>query len=137
MKVLVCGSRTWQNRQIIKRELMKLPREGTIIVHGGAQGADSLADDVARKMGFEVRVYPVTETDWQEHGKSAGPRRNSHMIRMEHPDKQGVSINLGLAFTEDLDRSRGTKDMVTKLRKAGVKTDVIGTEIEVPERRLV
>ena len=128
MKILVCGSRDWSNRRVIKQALLKLPKEGTIIVHGGATGADSIADDIARKAGFEVRVYPVTEEDWAEHGKSAGPRRNSHMIRMEHSDKQGVPINLVLAFTPNLDRSRGTKDMVQKARKAGIKVEVIGVD---------
>jgi len=120
MKVLVCGSRDWMNRDAIERELKKLP-PGTVIIHGAARGADTIAGEVAEQLGFEVRPYPA---DWETHGRSAGPRRNSLMLHEEHPDKAGVSIDQGLAFTADLERSRGTKDMVKRMRGKGILTTV-------------
>jgi len=115
MKVLVTGSRFWSNAAVIERELAKLP-QGTIIVHGACpNGADMLADKAAMKLGLKIRRYPA---DWSE-GKKAGPLRNAKMIREEH--KSGEPIDLGLAFTEDLERSRGTKDTVTRARSAGIK----------------
>ncbi len=126
MKVLVTGSRDWTDRKAIERELRKLPA-GTIIVHGACPtGADAIADEIARKLGFEVRPYPADwdEAERQGNRNSAGPIRNSKMLRDEHPDKDGVPFDLCLGFTLNLDRSRGTRDCVRKARKAGIKTDV-------------
>jgi hypothetical protein len=116
----VCGSREWTNAAAIERELKKLP-PGTVIVHGACPtGADAIADKLSMKLGFKIRRYPP---DWDA-GKSAGPIRNSAMIRAEHSDEEGVPISFGLAFTKDLSRSRGTRDCVRKARQAGIKVEV-------------
>ncbi len=120
MKVLVCGSRNWTNRDAIWRELEKLP-EGTIIVHGGARGADRIAGNVAKLLNFEVRVYPA---DWLTNGKAAGPIRNQEMLDKEHPDKDGVPVSLGLAFSEDLENPRrGTSDMCRRMDSKGIRVN--------------
>jgi len=120
MKVLVTGSREWLNEKVIERELKKLP-PGTTIVHGACPtGADALADKWAMKLGFAIKRYPA---DWESEGKAAGPKRNATMIRLEH--RSGDPIDLGLAFTPDLARSRGTKDCVERARKAGIKIQVV------------
>ena len=114
MKVLVCGDRFWTDRAMIYAELSKLS-PGTIIVHGGARGADSIAGEIAKELGFVVRAYPA---DWSAHGKAAGPIRNSTMLVREHrPDEP---VNLVLAFHYDLAKSKGTKDMVRKSKNAGI-----------------
>jgi hypothetical protein len=120
-KVLVTGSRDWKDEKAIERELKKLP-QGTVIIHGACPtGADALADKIAMKLGFKLRRYPA---DWENKGKSAGPIRNSAMIKAEHSDDEGVPIAKALAFTPDLDRSRGTRDCVRKVRSAGIKVEV-------------
>lgn len=127
MKVLITGSRTWTDELIIIREMSKFP-PGTIIVHGAARGADSLADKVARSFGHIPRPYPVTPSDWEVIGPRAGVLRNTHMLKMEHPDKDGVGIDLCLAFTDDyLENSRGTNNMVKQVMKAGIKVKVVET----------
>jgi hypothetical protein len=119
VKVLVCGSRKWTNRAVIERRLGQLP-PGTIIVHGDcASGADLIAEEVATELGLETRRYPA---DWSL-GKGAGIIRNADMLRREH--RSGDPVDLGLAFTEDLRRSRGTRDMVVRLGTKGIKTEVI------------
>jgi hypothetical protein len=109
MKVLVCGSRDWVDRAPIERELRKLS-SGTIIIHGGARGADTIAGEVAKELGFVVRCYPA---DWDKYGRGAGPRRNALMLIKEHrlPDDL---IHKVLAFSKDFENSRGTKDMMQK-----------------------
>jgi len=120
LKVLVCGSREWEDKKAIEREFKALP-QGTIIIHGACPtGADALADTTAMKFGFQLRRYPA---DWDSHGKSAGPQRNAQMIREEH--RKGEPIDLVLAFTADLERSRGTKDCVGRAKKAGIKVQVV------------
>jgi hypothetical protein len=118
MKVLITGSRNWTNEGAIRRELSKLP-QGTRIIHGGCRtGADAIADRVAAELGFILNVYPE---DWSI-GKAAGPIRNSRMIKEEHePDDP---IDLCLAFTLDVSRSRGTRDCVAKARAAGIPVEV-------------
>jgi len=123
MKILVTGSRTWTNWAIIERELKRFPR-GTILVHGAARGADSIAAEIAKRLGFERRGFPA---DWDTYGNSAGPIRNSQMLAEEHPDVFDVPLDLGLAFTFDLERSKGTRDMVRKLRKARLPVEVFAS----------
>jgi hypothetical protein len=120
MKVLVTGSRNWINRDAIRRELKKLP-SGTTIIHGACPtGADAIADSIALELGLQVRSYPA---DWDHEGKAAGPIRNARMVREEH--KKGDPIDLVLAFTEDMLRSRGTKDCASRAQKAGIKVLII------------
>lgn len=126
MKVLVTGSRDWTDEKAIERELKKLPA-GSTIVHGACPtGADMLADKVAMKLGLKIRRYPA---DWNDptlpNPKAAGPIRNARMVREEHPDKEGVPFDFGLAFTLDLNRARGTKDCTLRARKAGIRVEVI------------
>ena len=128
MKILVCGSRDWTEVGIVRRELEKLDDKEMTLIHGAAEGADSIAGAIGAQLGFCVRPYPAPWDEYRARGnpRAAGPVRNSTMLREEHPDYDGVVIDLCLAFTKDLDRSRGTKDMVTKARKAGIKVLVIG-----------
>lgn len=119
MKVLVCGSREWADKKAIEREFKQLP-QGTTIVHGACPtGADALADATAMKFGFPIRRYPA---DWEQ-GKKAGPLRNAQMVRTEH--RGGEPIDLVLAFTLDLERSRGTRDCVERARKAGIRVLIL------------
>lgn len=46
------------------------------IVHGGAKGVDTSANQLAESLGIPVRIF---EPDWDELGKSAGPARNKEM----------------------------------------------------------
>jgi hypothetical protein len=108
MKVLVTGDRDWKDRALIKRHLKKFPA-GTIIVEGGARGADKLARSVAEELGFEVREYPA---NWKEHHRAAGPIRNRKMLKEEDP----VCV---IAFHNDIGSSKGTMDMITISVKAG------------------
>jgi hypothetical protein len=110
MKILVCGDRNWSNVFSIRRELQKFSGE-IIVIHGAARGADSIAGDVAKSLGFKVEVYPAK---WNELGRAAGPIRNVQMLEEGRPD-------LVLAFHPDLKESKGTAHMVSIARKKGVK----------------
>ena len=118
MKVLVTGDRNWTKISPIRRELKKLP-ENSIIVHGAAKGADSIADLVAKSLGFERKPYPA---EWEKYkpkvaGRKnpAGPIRNKQMLD-ENPD-----IELVLAFHEHIEESRGTKNMIEQAEKAKIE----------------
>jgi len=117
LKVLVTGSRSWVSPVPIREELEKLP-PGTILVHGACRGADNIAADEARKLGFEVRAYPVSDEEWNSKGGGAGHARNQQMLDEEHPDQDDVYIDLVLAFHRDSGLGRGTRDMMARVAVA-------------------
>lgn len=133
MKVLFCGPRTWRYEKLVRREIRKLPKD-TIVVHGGASGADTYADFAARDMGLVVRQYLAK---WDQHGKAAGPIRNKQMIDEEHPDKEGVPIDRCIAFAPDRNMTKGTRDMVRRSLAAGIPATLVfmdGTVTEITPR---
>lgn len=63
LRVIVCGSREWTNREAIANRLFDLPTD-TVIVHGCAKGADRIAGEegaklglLADKHGIELELY--------------------------------------------------------------------------------
>ena len=120
MKVLVCGSRVWTDYKAIYDEIKKLP-ENTIIIHGDAKGADSLAELAARTLGLEYLAIPA---EWErykadpalrKYWRRAGIDRNLKMLDMQ-PD-------LVIAFITGA--SRGTRHTVAHAEKRNIKTKVI------------
>lgn len=113
-RVLVCGDRHWSDRGAILDRLRRLPSD-TVVIHGAAQGADTIAGEVAVSLGFTVEPYPA---DWARYGRAAGPIRNAKMLQDGKPD-------LVIAFHADIPASRGTRNMVNLARKADVPTEVL------------
>jgi hypothetical protein len=113
MKVLVCGSRYWNDKESIRKEILRLKPD--VVIEGEANGADSLARQVAEELGIEVKPH---RAKWEIYDRAAGPIRNQEMLDEEKPD-------LVLAFHHDLENSKGTKDMVQRARKAGVPVQII------------
>lgn len=118
-KVLVAGSRGWDDVAAVVAELEKLHPE-CVVVHGGCRGADQIAGVVAETLGLKTRVYPA---DWRAHGKAAGPIRNRLMLSSEHTADDPV--NLCLAFCDDVENSRGTKDVIALAEAAGVEVRLV------------
>lgn len=109
MIVLVTGGRDYKNRKRVFEVLDKIHEELpiTLLVHGAAKGADTLADAWAKSRGIKVRSFEVTKEDWDLHGRAAGPIRNTVMLKESKPD-------LVVAFPG----GRGTAHMV-KIAKHG------------------
>ncbi|HCB02786.1 MAG TPA: hypothetical protein DEQ43_00710 [Nocardioides bacterium] len=93
-RILVTGSRSWTDRKTLSWALTQtcidhgwmvepdeygntVPRGDVVVVHGGAQGADTMADDWAA--GSIVRTE-IHFADWRRHGRRAGPMRNRAMV---------------------------------------------------------
>jgi len=119
VSVLVTGDRNYRRIDFVERELKKLPSD-TIIIHGAAPGADTLAGLIAERIGLKVISFPAR---WHVYGRSAGPIRNQAMIDEGRPD-------LILAFHDNIKDSKGTKDMINKGIKAGKKVILIDKGIE-------
>ena len=105
MRVIVCGGRDYTDGTTVARVISALNPVGTVVVHGGARGADSLAADWCRTFGVPEEPHPA---DWNLHGKAAGPIRNQAMLE--------AGADLVIAFPG----GAGTADMVGRARSAGV-----------------
>lgn len=59
---------------------------GSLVLHGGAPGADMIADNYARLLAWSRELH-VARVDalWSAYGKRAGPLRNNVMARMLRP----------------------------------------------------
>jgi hypothetical protein len=78
---IFCGSRKWTDRERIRRDLKSLP-PGSIVIEGGAPGADRIAREEAHALGIHVATVQAL---WDFYEKSAGYRRNEAMARLQ-PD---------------------------------------------------
>jgi len=115
MKVLICGTRTWNDQRPVWRVLDDLyeANPDLEVIHGAAKGADSIAGQIATSFGIPVTAVPA---DWEKFGKSAGPMRNKEML--------GMAPDLVVAFRRD-GESRGTDHMIRIARRAGVPVRVV------------
>ena len=101
MRILITGSRTWDDRQTMFRTLRDYAgAKDVTLVHGDAKGADRMAGEIAKQFGWTVEVHPA---DWDTHGRSAGPKRNQKML--------ALGADVVLAFRAN-GQSRGTDHMI-------------------------
>lgn len=122
MKALICGDRNWTDYEMIRDVVASLPHTATVI-HGACRGADLLAKQAAKEFA-DMTVVDVP-AEWRRYGNAAGPIRNKEML--------GLQPDVVIAFHDNLDASKGTKNMVTQARKAGIRVEVYGhgKEVEV------
>lgn len=81
IKVIIAGTRTFDDYQLLKSELniRIMPNVFKItieIVSGCAKGADTLGEQYANEYGFIIKKFPA---NWDKYGKKAGYIRNSEM----------------------------------------------------------
>lgn len=112
MRVLVCGSRDWNDFETIHRELERLSPE--VVITGGCRGADAIAHTWAKRRGIDA---PEFRANWKAYGRAAGPIRNVQMLEEGKPD-------LVLAFHDNLAASKGTRDMCDQALRRGVRVTI-------------
>lgn len=85
MKVIVCGGRDFNNAAYLTgaMDMLHLVYGVSLLAHGAARGADTLAGKWAKKRAIECVEYPA---DWDKHGNGAGPIRNRWMLEDFKPD---------------------------------------------------
>ncbi len=106
-KLLVCGSRTINNKKDIYRVLDNIMAEFPtidLILNGGAKGVDTIASEYAIEKNIKLKLI---KPDWKRYGKYAGIKRNTQLVN---------ECDVGIAFWDR--KSRGTKDTIDKLYKA-------------------
>lgn len=106
MNILVCGGRDFSDYQMMSDVLSDYVDKVSIVIHGGARGADKMAGVWAKSNGVHSAEVGAL---WDNYGKSAGYKRNAAMLLLR-PD-------LVIAFSGGV----GTKMMVDLARRAGVE----------------
>ena len=120
MVILVFGCRNWGKfpgeveRLRTNMYIATAADDDNTLVHGGARGADTLAKDYAKELGWEIDPYPA---DWDGPAKKgAGFVRNQKMA-----DRGG--IDCGIAFWDG--DSTGTLDMIKRATRAGIPVGIV------------
>lgn len=119
MRVIVCGSRDFDDDELLSSELARIydspERSGghLVIVHGAARGADMLAGRWAQLVpGAAEEPHPA---NWTGYRNAAGPIRNCEMAK--------AGADLCLAFWDG--KSAGTKDMITQAVCHGIPVRIV------------
>jgi hypothetical protein len=118
MRILVCGGRTFTDKQLFLQKMAEIEQKygpfrptATVIINGGARGADTLAAEYGYSRCFAVRTF---HADWAKFGKRAGGLRNQQMLDEAKPD-------LVIAFPGGV----GTADMVARAKWQNVPLEEI------------
>lgn len=115
-RVIICGSRKFNNYELLKSTLEDYFKDGTsevIIVSGHAKGADDLGEQYADWKKIPVEQYPA---DWDRYGKQAGMMRNLEMADV---------ADECIAFIAKDAESKGTKNMISIMKRKGKKVTII------------
>ena len=108
MKVIIAGSRSISNYEIVCKTIEESTFELSEVVSGGAQGIDLLGERYAKEHSKPIKQFIP---DWDKYGKSAGPRRNELMALYSE----------ALIYIYD-GKSKGTKNMIELAKRYKLKT---------------
>ncbi|KKN10226.1 hypothetical protein LCGC14_1038820 [marine sediment metagenome] len=111
MKLVIAGSRDFEDYELLKRFCLIYRDKITEIVSGCARGADLMGEKYAKEIGIPVKRFPA---NWNKYGKSAGMIRNKEM--MQYGDHL-------IAFWDS--ESRGTAHIIGLARDSEKEFDVI------------
>ena len=108
MRLAIVGSRHFKNYDLLRRTVDDYQLSHgpiSVIISGGADGADSLAESYAWECNIATIIYPAL---WSQHGRAAGPIRNSQIASECTECIAFLSID-----------SVGTRDTIVKVKKLG------------------
>lgn len=111
MKVIVAGGRDISNYDLLLDAIRESGFSINCIIHGDASGADRLGKRYAEENSIPQVSF---KADWTEHGRAAGPIRNSEMVNYVKNDSEA-----GIILLWD-GKSRGTFDCLKKAHAAGL-----------------
>ena len=110
MRLAVVGTRDYHDYSRFKNTLDTMEKI-SVLISGGAKGADSLAEVYAKEKNIELkRLVP----DWSKYGRAAGMIRNKDII---------AEAEYVVAFWDG--KSKGTKHSIELAKKKGVPILVV------------
>ena len=110
MKVIIAGSRTIYDINLVVRAIKESGFDITEVVCGEARGIDTLGKKWAKGNDIPVKSFPA---DWETYGKSAGYKRN---VEMAEYAEALIAITTG---------SPGTKHMINIAKSKNLLTFVL------------
>lgn len=120
MKVIIAGSRSITDYELIKRAIVGSRFAITEVVSGGARGVDRLGERWAAENGIPVIQFIP---DWDTLGKKAGYARNADMA------------NYAEALIAVYDgASKGTGHMIDIATRKKLKVFVYNTQLIYPQQ---
>lgn len=78
IKLAIIGLRSFQDYELLKTSLEPYKNKVSLVVSGGAKGADSLGERWAIENNIKTLIFIP---DWNKHGKKAGFIRNEDIIK--------------------------------------------------------
>ena len=112
MRTIIAGGRDFtDDRLLVDTMNLHLDWLITTVISGTANGADDLGERWAIRVGIPVERFPAK---WKAYGRKAGPLRNQEMA---------ANADALVAFWDG--ESRGTANMISTARKAGLKVHVV------------
>jgi len=76
-RVLITGSRIWNDPQMMGEALSGVYEPGAVLIEGGAAGADTMAATIWKHLGGVIETHSA---DWVGLGRGAGFIRNQEMV---------------------------------------------------------
>lgn len=111
MKLAVVGSRNYTDNLLLENELNTIKEKITMVISGGAIGADTLAE----KLAIDNNIpFQVMKPDWKTYGRAAGVVRNKQIID---------SCDYCFAFWDN--KSKGTLFNIKYCNKIGKPIKII------------
>lgn len=117
-RVAVIGSRNFPEPDAIDRYIQTLP-DNTIVISGGADGADSIAEYSARQRGLKVISIPVLREEWNLYKNDKTGRGYAGMIR-----NSAIVDMAGTVVAFHHANSSGTADTLKKAHATGKRVIV-------------
>ncbi len=117
MKLAIIGSRTFNNYALLKSYLDPHKHKITLIVSGGAKGADTLGEKWANQNNIPTLIFPA---DWDKYGKRAGYLRNEDIIK---------NCDVCVAFWDGV--SKGTQHSLNLCKKYNTPFIIIEYEKKI------
>lgn len=124
IKVIIAGSRNFYDYNIIEDTVISyfmsrgILKENVEIISGGARGADSLGEQLAKSYGLKLTVFPA---QWDTYGKAAGMIRNKEMADYAIKDSDKAIL---FAFWDG--KSHGTKGMIDIAKRCDMEVIING-----------
>lgn len=123
--ILVTGSRECEYEPVVKVLDDTLAEIASaygppILVHGGARGADQVANIWGNQKSVDREVAWVERfpAHWAIYGHGAGPIRNAAMAERIWPHQQAGGLVVVLAFPRG--ESVGTRNMILAAERVGI-----------------
>lgn len=110
MRVIIAGSRDFEDFEQLAGAVRDSGFRITEVVSGCARGADLLGEVWAEEQGIPVKKFPA---EWEKFGKMAGPIRNRRMAQYA----QGL-----IALWDG--SSRGTENMIQLAQEKGIPVHI-------------